>query len=97
LERIACLAAHFPRPCYNGLMLDDLKELLSAEPFVPFRVVVTGGCGYGVFSPYQVAIGKTQLDYYFPRSDRKAVVRQNQLVAFEALNDSPKPRRRKRE
>ena len=64
-------------------MLDDLKSLLSAEPFVPFRMVLTRGNTYDVTSPYQIAIGQTQLDYYFPRSDRNAVVRINQLVAFE--------------
>lgn len=66
-------------------MLEDLKELLKSEPFVPFRIVVTSGSGYEVTSPYQIAIGQTQLDYYFPKSDRKAVLRQNQIVAFETM------------
>jgi hypothetical protein len=38
-----------------------------------------------VTSPYQIAIGQTQLDYYFPKSDRKAIVRQNQIAAYETL------------
>ena len=67
-------------------MLDDLKAWLDNDPFVPFRIVVTSGNGYEVTSPHQVAIGQTQLDYYFPRSDRKAVVRLNQVVALETLN-----------
>jgi hypothetical protein len=69
-------------------MLDDLKSWLDNEPFVPFRIVVTSGNAYEVTSPYQVAIGQTQFDYYFPRSDRKATVRLNQLVAFETLEDA---------
>ena len=66
-------------------MLDDLKELLRVEPFVPFRIVLTSGTTYDVTSPYQIAIGQTQLDYYFPKSDRKAIVRQNQIAAYETL------------
>jgi hypothetical protein len=64
-------------------MLDDLKEFLDREPFANFRIVLASGYGYEVSSPYQVAIGRTQLDYYFPRSDRKAVLRLSQIVAFE--------------
>lgn len=69
-------------------MIDDLKSWLDNDPFVPFRIVVTSGSGYEVTSPYQVAIGRTQFDYYFPKSDRKATVRLNQLVAFESLEDA---------
>jgi hypothetical protein len=64
-------------------MIEDLKEFLDREPFAAFRIVVSSGDRYEVTSPYQIAIGRTQLDYYFPRSDRKAVVRMNQIVAFE--------------
>ena len=71
-------------------MLDDLKEWLDKDLFIPFRIVVTSAGGYDVTSPYQVAIGQTQLGYYFPRSDRKALVRLNQIVSFETLEDTPK-------
>jgi len=67
-------------------MLDDLKEFLRAEPFVPFRIILTSGSSYDVSTPYQLAIGKTQLDYYFPKSDRKAVLRQNQIASFETVD-----------
>lgn len=66
-------------------MLDDLKELLRTEPFVPFRIVLTSGTSYDVTRPYQISIGQTQLHYYFPKSDRKAMVRQNQIAAYETL------------
>jgi hypothetical protein len=68
-------------------MLDDLKKWLDNDPFIPFRVVVTSGGAFDVTSPYQLAIGETQFDYYFPRSDRKAVVRLNQLVSIETLEE----------
>lgn len=69
-------------------MLEDLKAWLDHDPFVPFRIVVTSGGAYEVTSPYQIAIGQTQFDYYFPRSDRKATIRLNQLVAFETLDNA---------
>jgi hypothetical protein len=66
-------------------MLDDLKNLLRQEPFVPFRVLLANGSGYDVQSPYQVAIDRTQIDYYYPRSDRKAILPQNQVAAIEVM------------
>ena len=69
-------------------MLDDLKEWLGNDPFVPFKVIVTSGNAYEVTSPYQLAIGQTQFDYYFPKSDRKATIRLNQLVAIETLEEA---------
>jgi len=68
-------------------MLEDLKQWLDNDPFVPFRVVLTSGGSFDITSPYQVAIGKTQFDYYFPASDRKATVRLNQLVSIETLEE----------
>lgn len=69
-------------------MLDDLKGMLDHDPFVPFRIVVTSGGTYEVTSPYQVAIGQTQFDCYFPRSDRKAIVRLHQVVAIETVEET---------
>ena len=67
-------------------MLEKLKDLLDRKPFVSFRIVVTSGSVYEVISPYQIAIGQTQLDYYFPRSNRSATIRLNQLVSLETLH-----------
>jgi hypothetical protein len=66
-------------------MLADLKDLLNTEPFVPFRIILTSGGTYDVVTPFQVAIGETQLNYYFPKSDRKAILRLNQLASLETL------------
>jgi hypothetical protein len=68
-------------------MTDKLKQLLDQDPFVPFRIVVTSGGAYEVTSPSQVALGETRLDYFYPRSDRDATVRLNQIVAFESLEE----------
>jgi hypothetical protein len=64
-------------------VVNELKDLLDREPFAAFRIVLTSGSTYEVTSPYQIAIGQTQLHYYFPRSDRKAVLRMNQIASYE--------------
>jgi hypothetical protein len=64
-------------------VVNELKDLLDREPFAAFRIVLTSGSSYEVTSPYQIAIGQTQLHYYFPRSDRKAVLRMNQIASYE--------------
>ncbi len=69
-------------------MIDDLKEHLGREPSAPFCILVTGGHAYEASRPHQIAIGQMQMDYYFPRSDRKATVRLNRIVAFETLENS---------
>ena len=68
-------------------MIEKLKQLLDREPFQTFRIVVTSGGSYDVLSPFQVAFGETQLDYYYPRSDRSATIRLNQIVAFETTEE----------
>ena len=74
-------------------MLDDLKRLLAQEPFVPFRIVLTRGGSYDVETPYQLALGESQFNYYYPRSDRWAVLRQNQVAAFEVGNGAKRKKR----
>jgi hypothetical protein len=74
-------------------MLDDLKELLRRDPFTPFRIVLTSGSAYDVASPYQLALGESKLNYFFPKSDRWAILRINQVAAFEIDQESPRRKR----
>jgi hypothetical protein len=69
-------------------MLEKLKELLDKDPFRAFKIILTSGTAYEVMSPYQVAIGQTQFDYFFPRSDRSAMIRLKQIVAFETMDQA---------
>ena len=68
-------------------MLDDLRALLGRDPFVPFRIILTSGNTYEVRDPVQVVIYEAKLEYFFARTDRMAILRLNQLVAFETLDD----------
>lgn len=64
-------------------MNERLEELLRKEPFVPFRIILTSGSSYDVTSPLMIAVGQSELSYYFPKSDRLAHLRLNQLAALE--------------
>lgn len=66
-------------------MIQQIREHLERDPFRPFRIVVTSGDRYDVLDPHAVAIAQTYLFYAFPRSDRSAHIRLNQLVAMESL------------
>lgn len=67
-------------------MLQQISELLQREPFVPFRIMLTGGQAFDVVYPGLVAEGATQLIYCFPKSDRYLILRMNQLASVETLN-----------
>lgn len=71
-------------------MIEKLMEMLDSEPFEAFRIIVTSGHTYEVQSPYQVAIGETRIDYFYPRSDKSAILRINQIAAFETLDQQAK-------
>lgn len=69
-------------------MLERLEEMLRKEPFTPFRIIITSGTQYDVSAPLMVGVGKSELAYYFPKSDRLAHIRLNQIAAIETLETS---------
>ena len=70
-------------------ILDTIRELMHQQPFDAFRVVTAGGEKYLVESPDNLAIGKSQLCYFHPRSDKFVFIRINQLVAVERFEERP--------
>ena len=51
-------------------VLQTIRELRSREPFIPFRIVMTGGETYVVEESERLAIGQSQLIYCRPHSDK---------------------------
>jgi hypothetical protein len=76
-------------------MLEQIQELLDHDPFVPFQVVMTSGDKYIVTNPHMLLLGKTQIFYCFPRSDRLAWLRHNQVSSLELINGKHSSRRLK--
>jgi len=66
-------------------MLELLNEMLSREPFQPFRIRTTDCSQYDVLNPNLVALAQSLVVYCYPRSDRIAPLRFNQIVAVETL------------
>jgi hypothetical protein len=66
-------------------MINDIRELLHREPFTPFRITLTSGQGFDVTNPDLMATGQTQLTLYYPRSDRWAILRLNQIASIEMI------------
>jgi len=66
-------------------MLEKINELLARDPFVPFQLVMSSGEKYTVTNPHMLVLGETQFFYVFPRSDKFAWLRYNQLVAVETV------------
>ena len=59
-------------------MFDRLEEMLRKEPFTPFRIILTSGSAYDVLSPLMLAVGQSEMAYYYPKSARLAHLRLNQ-------------------
>jgi len=53
---------------------DDLRSLLTRDPFVPFRVCLTSGGQYDIRDPLAAALMKSRLFIALPRSDRSVYV-----------------------
>jgi hypothetical protein len=70
----------------GNTMKERIEEFIRKEPFMPFRLIFNNGHHYDVLSPLMVAAGESELTYYFPKSDRLAHARLNQLVSIETLD-----------
>ncbi len=66
-------------------MKERLEEFVKKDPFAPFRLVFTNGQHYDILSPLMLAAGESEITYYFPKSDRIAHARLNQLVSIETI------------
>ena len=66
---------------------DDLNTMLHAEPFVAFRLILSSGTAYEVVDPLQLVTEESKATFYFPRSQRIAVFRLNQIVSIETLEE----------
>ena len=68
-------------------MLEDLEKLVTREPLVSFRIIMSSGTVYEVTSPYQVTADRLRLTYFFTRSDRRAFLSVIDVVAIETVED----------
>jgi hypothetical protein len=65
-------------------MKEHLLELLHKEPFESFTIVLASGEGFEVSNRDLVALGESLIHIFFPKSDRYATLRLNQITSVEA-------------
>jgi hypothetical protein len=82
-------AVELVRETPESRMLETILTLKHREPFVQFNILLNSGDRYLVENPDLLAVGKSELAYYFPRSNRVVFIRTNQIVAVEQLEERP--------
>jgi hypothetical protein len=64
-------------------MIDSLKDLIRRTNFKPVRIFTNGGQQYDITHPDNLAFGKSELFYYFPKSDRSVHIPYRNIAAVE--------------
>lgn len=71
-------------PSKEPTIIDTLRELMGRDPFTPFTIILTSGDRVKISNPELLALGASQFTYYFPRSDRWAMLRLNQIAMVKS-------------
>jgi len=61
-------------------VLQTIRDLRKRDPFIPFRIAMTSGETYTVEESELLAIGRSQLIYCLPHSDRVAHLRMGEIA-----------------
>lgn len=78
------------------MVISDIKERLSKEPFEPFRIRGSSGETYDIPSPFLVAMMKTKLFIAYPNSDRWAEISYLHIAALESAGNGHARGRKRR-
>jgi hypothetical protein len=74
-------------------VLETIRDLRRRDPFLPFQIIMASGEGYIIESSELLAIGRSQLVYCLPQSDRVAHLRMSQIASIHELEPkSPRER-----
>lgn len=65
--------------------VENIREFLDREPFVPFRLVITSGKTYDVLSPNSAALLKSEVFVVFPDGERWAHVPFLHIASIESI------------
>lgn len=78
------------------MLMADIKERLSKDPFEPFRLRSSSGDSYDITTPFQVALMKSKIFIAFPHSDRWAELSYLHVAALESVENGDTRRRRRK-
>lgn len=78
------------------MILNDIRERLSRDPFEPFLIRSSSGEGYAIANPHLVALMKSKVFIAFPNSDRWTELSYLHVAALESLTNGHAKRTRRR-
>jgi len=67
--------------------VNNVRELLEREPFLPFRLVMTSGKAYEVISPNNAMLLKSEVFVVFPDGERWAHVPFLHIASIETITN----------
>ncbi len=76
--------AHSATDISFRMVLADIKERLSKDPFEPFQIRSSSGESYPIVGPFQVALMKSKIFIAAPNSDRWAELSYLHVAALES-------------
>ena len=72
------------------LTRESLGHLTTREEFRSFRIITSAGIAYDITDPGGLALGKSELFYYFPRSDRSINIPYARIATIEESGTAKK-------
>lgn len=69
---------------------EALEPRIQRDDFRPFKIVTSAGVAYDITDPGGLALGKSELFYYFPRSDRSIQIPYNHIATIEEAGTARK-------
>jgi hypothetical protein len=70
---------------WSFYMIDALRDLVRRVDFKPLRIFTNGGPRYDITHPDNLAFGKSELFYYFPKSDRSVHIPYRNIASVEEV------------
>ena len=62
---------------------ESIEVLTEREEFRPFKIVTSAGGSYDITDVGSLALGKSELFYFFPRSDRSILIPYAHIATIE--------------
>lgn len=73
-----------------------IRDMLTRDPFEPFRIVSSSGEAFIVRDPQTVALMKSEVFIAQPRSDRRTFIPYLHIATVETMTNGHAPRRSRR-
>jgi hypothetical protein len=62
---------------------ESIEPLTLRDEFRAFKIITSAGVAYDITDPGGLALGKSELFYFFPRSDRSIHIPYAQIATIE--------------